>query len=292
MMLADFFASYPLVLVLFAFTSGLAIGSFLNVVIYRYPLMMQQDWRRQCHEFLDLKEPAPDKPHFNVFNLAAPGSHCPQCRHAISATENIPVISFLVQGGKCRHCQARIPVRYPVIELVTALLSTLVVSLYGFDWLSLALLLFTWFLIVLTMIDFDHQLLPDDLTLPLLWLGLMVNSMGWLTDLESAVYGAIGGYLTLWCVYWGFKLITGKDGMGYGDFKLLAALGAWLGWQALPQIILLSSFVGALIGLGLIMFRGQDRSIPIPFGPYLASAGFLSLLWGEELTSLFLSFVA
>jgi len=292
MMLADFFASYPLALTLFTFVAGLAIGSFLNVVIYRYPLMMQQDWRKQCHEFLDLKESEPDKPHFNVFNLAAPGSHCPQCKHSINATENIPVISYLAQGAKCRHCEAHIPVRYPVIELLTAFLSTLVVALYGFEWLTLALLLFTWFLIVLTVIDFDHQLLPDDITLPLLWLGLIVNSMGWLTDLESAVFGAMGGYLTLWSVFWGFKLLTGKDGMGYGDFKLLAALGAWLGWQALPQIILLSSFVGALVGLGLIMFRGRDRNIPIPFGPYLASAGFLSLLWGEELTSLFLSLVA
>jgi leader peptidase (prepilin peptidase) / N-methyltransferase len=292
MMLADFFASYPLALTLFTFVTGLVIGSFLNVVIYRYPLMMQLDWRKQCHEFLELQEPVPDKPHFNVFNLAAPGSHCPQCNHAISVAENIPVISYLIQGGKCRHCQSHIPVRYPAIELLTAFLSTLVVALYGFEWLALALLLFTWILVVLTVIDLDHQLLPDDITLPLLWLGLIVNSMGWLTNLESAVFGAIGGYLTLWCVYWGFKLLTGKEGMGYGDFKLLAALGAWLGWQALPQIILLSSFVGALVGLGLILFRGRDRNIPIPFGPYLASAGFLSLLWGEELTTLFLSLVA
>lgn len=292
MMLTEFFASYPLALTIFTFILGMLIGSFLNVVIYRYPKMMQEDWRMQCHEFLELPPVETSKRHFAVFNLASPGSHCPHCNHAITAIENIPVLSFLIQGGKCRHCQAPISVRYPVIELVTALLSTLIVAYTGFGWLALALLAFTWTLIVLTMIDFDHQLLPDDLTIPLLWLGLLVNSMGWLTDLESAVFGAVGGYLTLWSVYWGFKLLTGRDGMGYGDFKLLAALGAWLGWQALPQVILLSSFVGAIVGISLITIRGQDRNIPIPFGPYLASAGFIALLWGEQLTDLFVALVA
>jgi leader peptidase (prepilin peptidase)/N-methyltransferase len=292
MMLTEFFASYPLALTLFTFILGLLIGSFLNVVIYRYPKMMQEDWRTQCHEFLELPPADIHKRHFAVFNLASPGSHCPHCNHAITAVENIPVLSFLIQGGKCRHCQAPISIRYPIIEMATALLSTLVVAYTGFGWLALALLVFTWTLIVLTMIDFDHQLLPDDLTIPLLWLGLLVNSMGWLTDLESAVFGAIGGYITLWSVYWGFKLLTGREGMGYGDFKLLAALGAWLGWQALPQVILLSSFVGAIIGISLIVVRGQDRNIPIPFGPYLASAGFIALLWGEQLTDLFVAIVA
>lgn len=292
MTLTEFFASYPLALTLFTFILGLLIGSFLNVVIYRYPKMMQEDWRMQCHEFLELPPDDTHKRHFAVFNLASPGSHCPHCNHAITALENIPVLSFLIQGGKCRHCQAPISIRYPIIEMVTALLSTLVVAYSGFGWLALALLVFTWTLIVLTMIDFDHQLLPDDLTMPLLWLGLLVNSMGWLTDLESAVFGAIGGYITLWSVYWGFKLLTGRDGMGYGDFKLLAALGAWLGWQALPQVILLSSFVGAIVGISLIVVRGQDRNIPIPFGPYLASAGFIALLWGEQLTDLFVAIVA
>ena len=290
-MLVEFFATFPLLLLLFTLLLGLVVGSFLNVVIYRYPLMMQADWRQQCHEFLSLPTAAPDQTHFKVFNLAAPGSHCPQCKHPISALQNIPLLSYAIQGGKCRHCSVRIPLRYPAVELLVALLSVFVVYQYGFTWLSLALLVFTWFLVVLTMIDFDHQLLPDDLTLPLLWLGLLVNSQGMLTDLESAVFGAIGGYLVLWCVYWGFKLLTGKEGMGYGDFKLLAALGAWMGWQALPQIILLSSLVGAVVGIVLIVLRRQDRSTPIPFGPYLAGAGFINLLWGDGLTSLFFSVI-
>ena len=288
-MLVEFFASYPLLLLLFALLLGLVTGSFLNVVIYRYPLMMQADWRQQCHEFLELSPAEPGQSHFKVFNLAAPGSHCPQCKHPISALQNIPLLSYAIQGGKCRHCSTRIPLRYPAVELLVALLSVLVVYQSGFTWLSLALLVFTWFLVVLTLIDIDHQLLPDDLTLPLLWLGLLVNSQGLVTDLESAVFGAIGGYLVLWCVYWGFKLLTGKEGMGYGDFKLLAALGAWMGWQALPQIILLSSLVGAVVGIVLIVLRRQDRSTPIPFGPYLSGAGFISLLWGDSLSRLFFS---
>lgn len=286
-MLTEFFAAWPLGLSLCALLLGLVVGSFLNVVVYRYPLMMKDDWRRQCHDFLELPLPADENRTFAVFNLASPGSHCPQCKHAIGALENIPVLSWLIQGGKCKHCGVRIPLRYPATELVTALLSMLVVSHAGFTWLSLALLVLTWTLIVLTLIDFDHQLLPDDMTLPLLWLGLLVNSQGWLTDLESAVYGAMGGYLILWAVYWGFKLLTGKEGMGYGDFKLLAALGAWLGWQALPQIILLSSFVGAFVGIVLMVLRKQDRSTPIPFGPYLATAGFISLMWGDAVTDTF-----
>lgn len=291
MMLNEFFASYPLALPAFTLVLGLCIGSFLNVVIYRYPRMMEAEWREQCHEFLELPPPVSAGQHFAVFNLASPGSHCPHCNHAISAAENIPVLSWLLQGGKCRHCSGRISLRYPAIELATGLLSVLVAASFGFSWLTLALLVFTWCLITLTMIDIDRQLLPDDLTLPLLWLGILVNSMGWLTDLESAVFGAVGGYLTLWCVYWGFKLLTGKEGMGYGDFKLLAALGAWLGWQALPQIILLSSLVGALVGISMMLLRGQGRDVPIPFGPYLASAGFLSLLWGEQLNQLFFAFM-
>lgn len=286
-MLTEFFAAWPPGLALCAFLLGLVVGSFLNVVVYRYPLMMKADWRQQCHDFLELPPPADEGKTFAVFNLASPGSHCPQCKHPIGALENIPVFSWLIQGGKCRHCGVRIPLRYPATELVTALLSALVVAHGGFTWLSLALLLLTWTLIVLTLIDYDHQLLPDDMTFPLLWLGLLVNSQGWLTDLQSAVFGAMGGYLILWGVYWGFKLLTGKEGMGYGDFKLLAALGAWLGWQALPQIILLSSFVGAFVGIALMVLRKHDRSTPIPFGPYLATAGYISLLWGDAVTDTF-----
>lgn len=280
----EFFVAYPLALLIAGLLLGLAVGSFLNVVILRLPVMMERDWQQQCREYLDPDTPAPTS---ESYNLARPASHCPACRQPISALENIPVLSYLVLRGKCRHCGTRISPRYPIIELVTALLSVLVVQAFGPQWLTLAVLLFTWALIALTMIDLDHQLLPDTITLPLLWLGLLVNTQHGLTSLESAVWGAIAGYLILWCVYWGFRLITGKEGMGFGDFKLLAALGAWLGWQALPQIILLSSLVGAVVGITLISLRGQDRNIPIPFGPYLAAAGFISLMWGPQLTALY-----
>ncbi len=280
---AEFFASHTAVLLLYAGIIGLLVGSFLNVVIYRLPLMMERDWRQQCHEFLEMPPPAAHGSSFSVFNLAKPDSHCPHCKHSIGALENIPVFSYLWQQGKCKHCQAPISLRYPVMECVTAILTCTVVATHGFTWLTLALLVFTWALIALTMIDVDHQLLPDDLTLPLLWLGLLINTTGMLVPLQDAVLGAIGGYLVLWTVYWAFKLLTGKEGMGYGDFKLLAALGAWLGWQALPVVILLSSVVGAVVGISLILFKGHGRDVPIPFGPYLASAGFLSLLWGHAL---------
>jgi leader peptidase (prepilin peptidase) / N-methyltransferase len=283
----EFFASNPLVLPLFALLLGLMIGSFLNVVIYRLPLMMEADWRVQCHEFLDLPVPSAPKHAFAVFNLAKPSSHCPHCKHALGAGENVPVLSYVLQRGKCKHCKAPISARYPIMETVTGLLSMLVAMKFGFAWPTLAVLVLTWALIALTMIDVDHQLLPDDITLPLLWLGLLVNTQGWLVPLESAVWGAIGGYGLLWSVYWLFKLATGKEGMGFGDFKLLGALGAWLGWQALPQIILLSSLVGAVVGISLIVIKGRDKNVPIPFGPYLAAAGFIALMWGELITKAF-----
>ena len=291
MTLAEFLASNTTVLLALAFVLGLLIGSFLNVVIYRLPLMMERDWRAQCHEFLELPAPILEGAAPAKFNLAEPGSHCPNCKHAIGASENIPVLSYVLQRGKCAHCKSPISSRYPILEIVTAVFTAVVVANFGLTWLTLALLLFTWSLIVLTMIDFDRQLLPDDITLPLLWLGLIINSQSMLTSLENAVWGAIAGYLILWSIYWAFKLLTGKEGMGYGDFKLLAALGAWLGWQALPQIILLSSLVGAVVGITMIVVKGRDRNIPIPFGPYLASAGFLALLWGDNLTALFFNFL-
>jgi leader peptidase (prepilin peptidase)/N-methyltransferase len=278
--------SNPLVLEVSTFFFGLLIGSFLNVVIYRLPLMMQNEWRSQCHEFLNMPPAALSAP-FAHFNLAQPCSHCPHCKHPLGALENIPVVSFLLQGGKCKHCLTPISMRYLTVETVTAILSYVIATHYGFTWLTLALLIFTWCLLALAIIDFDHQLLPDQITLPLLWLGLLINSQGWLTNLESAVWGAVGGYLILWVIYWIFKLLTGKEGMGFGDFKLLAALGAWLGWQTLPQIILLSSLVGSLVGISLIVSKGRDKNIPIPFGPYLASAGFLALLYGDTITSLY-----
>ena len=284
MTFAEFFASHVVLLLVYAGLIGLVVGSFLNVVIYRMPLMMERDWRAQCHEFLELPAPEqqPASPAF--FNLATPPSHCPHCKHRIGASENIPLLSYLWQRGKCRHCKAPISWRYPGLEAITGVLSVVVVSHYGYSWLTLALLVFTWTLIALTMIDVDHQLLPDDLTIPLLWLGLLVNAAGGLAPLRDAVLGAAGGYLVLWSVYWSFKLLTGKEGMGYGDFKLLGALGAWLGWQAIPEILLLSSIVGSIVGLSLIVLKGRDKEVPMPFGPYLASAGFIALLWGDALS--------
>ncbi len=284
MTLTDFFAAYPMLLVAISLIFGLLVGSFLNVVIYRLPLMMQAEWTQQCSELLEMENPSKSTDADTSFNLAFPNSHCPKCKHEISALENIPVLSWLFLKGKCRHCQEIISARYPIMEAITGLITCLVVFQFGFSWLTLAVLFLSWSLIVLTMIDFDHQLLPDDITLPLLWAGLVVNSMGMITSLQDAVWGAIAGYAILWGVYWLFKLLTGKEGMGYGDFKLLAALGAWMGWQSLPIIILLSSFVGAVVGLSLIVIKGRDKNIPIPFGPYLASAGFLALLWGSEIS--------
>jgi len=263
---------------------GLLVGSFLNVVIYRLPIMMEREWQTQCNELngVEDKNSAP-------FTLSQPRSACPHCQHAITAIENIPVISYLFLGGKCRDCRAPISIRYPIIEMLTGLLSAIVAYYFGFDWACLGALLLTWALIALTFIDVDHQLLPDSLTLPLLWLGISFNFYGQFTTLEASVIGAIAGYLSLWSVYQIFKLITGKEGMGYGDFKLLAALGAWLGWSFLPSIILLSSLVGAVVGLSLILFRRHQSDIPIPFGPYLATAGWIALVWGESINTAYLN---
>lgn len=287
----EFLATHPLALSLLALLLGLMVGSFLNVVIYRLPLMMQREWRAQCHEFLALEDTMVPAAHFPRFNLAWPASHCPHCRHTLTAGENIPLLSWLLQRGKCRHCRGSVSPRYPLLELATALLTALVAARFGFTLQTLALLPFVWTLIVLAMIDYDHQLLPDDLTLPLLWGGLLVNTQSLLTPLDSAVWGAIAGYLALWTIYWLFKLLTGREGMGHGDFKLLAALGAWLGWQALPPLILLSSLTGAVIGLALMVGKGHARDVPIPFGPFLAAAGVLVLL-GPDLTLSFFGWLA
>lgn len=291
----DFFTVlqiYPLIGLGCVLILGLLVGSFLNVVIYRLPKMMERDWSEQCKEFIsnngDITSPPPISEPVEPFNLMVPGSRCPHCGHKIRPWENIPVISYLILGGKCSGCKAKISARYPTIELVTGLLSIAVVHYIGINWNGLAALIFTWSLIALTMIDFDTYLLPDDITLPLLWLGLIANSFNAFTDLPSALWGAVAGYLSLWSVYKLFKLLTGKEGMGYGDFKLLAALGAWMGWQMLPQIILLSSLVGALIGISLIVVRGRDKNIPIPFGPYLAIAGWIAFVWGDTINHAYL----
>ncbi len=257
----------------------LSIGSFLNVAIYRLPVMMKRDWRAQATEVLELSTPAGTQPHADEspFNLAVPRSRCPKCATAISAWHNIPVLSWLWLRGRCAHCNAPISARYPFVELLTCVASLMVVATLGYTWIGLAGLAFTWAIITLAFIDFDTQLLPDQITLPLLWLGLIVNlASGGFIDLSSAVVGAIAGYLALWSIYWAFKLITGKEGMGYGDFKLLAALGAWFGWQALPVLVLISSVVGIALG-GTLMLIRRNRD-PIPFGPYLAIAGWVTLL--------------
>ena len=266
---------------------GLCVGSFLNVVIHRLPRMMEREWQAQCAE-LGNESPPETEP----LDLARPRSRCPHCGHMITALENIPIISYLVLRGRCAGCKAKISPRYPIIEALTALLSAFTVWHFGPTLTSAAALLLIWSLIALTFIDFDTQLLPDSITLPLLWLGLLFNLIGGFVSLPSAVIGAMGGYLSLWSVYWLFKLVTGKEGMGYGDFKLLAALGAWLGWQMLPAIILLSSVVGAVVGIALIVFARHGRNVPIPFGPYLAAAGVITLFWGTQITQKYLGILA
>lgn len=288
MTIAEVFQSEPWLLIASAFLFSLLVGSFLNVVIHRLPLMLDRQWREQADEIAG-KEPVDEAN--ERFNLVVPRSRCPSCGAAIKAHQNIPVLSYLLLRGRCAKCRTRISPRYPVVELVTALLSAAVAWRFGWHWQTLAGLAFTWALVALTVIDFDHQILPDVITLPLLWLGLLL-SLAWSAGLlppapvdpRSAIIGAAAGYLSLWLVYWTFRLLTGKEGMGYGDFKLLSAIGAWLGWQLLPLVILLSSVIGAIVGLLGILLLGRNRQVPIPFGPYLALAGLLALFHGQLLT--------
>lgn len=279
-------AMHPAALAAAVFVFGLLVGSFLNVVILRLPARLLHDWRCQCRELLEIGPPEDES--------APPGlvvkrSHCPKCGNTIAWYDNVPVLSWLLLKRNCRHCSAPISFRYPLVELATALLSVVVVLHFGASMEALAALVLTWALIAATGIDFDHQLLPDQITLPLLWLGLSVNlCFGLFASLEDAVIGALAGYLTLWLVFHLFRLATGKEGMGYGDFKLLAALGAWLGWQALPIIILLASFVGAAAGITLMIATRRGKDIPIAFGPYLAAAGWIALLWGDQIVDFWL----
>ena len=274
----------PLIFACVSLLVGLCVGSFLNVVIHRLPLMMERDWQQQCADLHGQDAPAQEP-----LNLARPASRCPHCGHRITALENIPVLSWLLLKGKCSGCQARISLRYPAVELLTGLLSAGIAWHYGFGLAALGALLFLWAIIALTFIDADTQLLPDAITLPLLWLGLLFNLGGTFAPLDQAVIGAMAGYLSLWSVYWLFKLATGKEGMGFGDFKLLAAIGAWAGWSALPITILLSSVVGAVLGIALMIAAKRGHSVPMPFGPYLAIAGTLALLYGPELNRAYLS---
>ncbi len=264
---------------------GLMIGSFLNVVIHRLPLMMERDWRNQCAELDGSPSPATEP-----LSLVAPRSRCPHCGHRIGILENIPILSYLLLKGRCKGCGKPISLRYPLVEALTGLLFAYAAWRFGYSLATLGAMGFIAAMIALTFIDFDTQLLPDDITLPLVWAGLLINLQGIFASLAHAVIGAAAGYLILWSVYWLFKLATGKEGMGYGDFKLLAAIGAWLGWQALPMTILLSSLVGALVGVALIVLAKRGRNVPIPFGPYLAAAGILALFWGDTLNRTYLGF--
>ena len=284
----ELLAGSPVLFTLLAVLLGLMVGSFLNVVIYRLPLMMEREWRTQCTELLGQADPDAGKP---ALSLWGPRSQCPHCGHLITAVENIPLFSYVRQRGRCAHCGAAIGIQYPLVEASSGILAGIVVWTFGFGWPAAAALVFTWILLAAGAIDFHHQLLPDDLILPLLWLGLGAALFGLFADLPSAVIGAMAGYLSLWSVYQVFRLLTGKEGMGHGDFKLLAALGAWTGWQYLVTIVILSSLVGAVFGLALILFRGRDQRAPMPFGPFLAAAGWIALLWGEAINRAYLNWL-
>ncbi|MBL8393780.1 MAG: prepilin peptidase [Candidatus Accumulibacter sp.] len=269
----------PTLFIVLSGVLGLMVGSFLNVVIHRVPRMIERDWRQHCAELRGESMPAEE-----AFSLLRPRSRCPACGHGITAFENVPLLSWLLLRGRCAACAAPISVRYPLVEASSALLCAFAAFHFGYSWAAVGAMFVIWCLIALTAIDFDTQLLPDSITLLLLWAGLLFNVAGTFADLQSAVLGAAAGYLSLWLVYWAFKLATGKEGMGYGDFKLLAALGAWLGWEMLPLTILASSLLGALVGIALIVLAKRGRHVPIPFGPYLAAAGLLALFWGKPLT--------
>lgn len=289
------FLTHPALLTGLIFTLGLLLGSFFNVVIYRLPLMMHLEWMESARDFSretwgHVPSPLdqhPEKFPAAPFNLAKPASRCPHCGHQIRWFENIPVVSYIALRGKCSQCKAGISPRYPLIEFITGAVSAFIAWRMGFTWPMAFALVLTWSLICLTMIDFDYKLLPDQITLPLMWIGLLINLTGTFVPLNEAVIGAVAGYMILWSIYWLFKLATGKEGMGFGDFKLLAALGAWMGWKVLPMIILLSSLVGSIIGISMIIFLGRDKQIPIAFGPYLAIAGWIAFFWGDTILRYF-----
>jgi leader peptidase (prepilin peptidase) / N-methyltransferase len=288
-----FLKDHPAAFVALIVVLGLLVGSFLNVVIHRLPRMMEREWREQASTMAEeaglsdcAKKLRGEKP--SRYNLIVPASQCPKCGQPIRAWQNIPLLSFLLLRGRCASCRSAVSLRYPAVEAASAILAGYIAWRYGISLALVGALLFAWSLLALTVIDIDTQLLPDDITLPLLWAGLLFNALSTFVPLRDAVLGAVGGYLSLWAVYWLFKLATGKEGMGFGDFKLLAAMGAWLGWKMLPMVILLSSFIGAAIGLLLIALQRHERGTPIPFGPYLAGAGLVALLWGEQLNRIYL----
>ncbi|MNJ24134.1 Type 4 prepilin-like protein leader peptide-processing enzyme [compost metagenome] len=286
MNLLNSLASQPLMYLSIALLLGLIVGSFLNVLVHRLPIMLERQWQAEAREVLEL----PSEAQAPRFDLLLPPSQCPHCAHRIRPWENIPVISYLALRGRCSSCQARISPRYPLVELACGALTLFVAWRFGVTGTALALLLLSWGLLAMSMIDIEHQLLPDALVLPLLWLGLIVNAFEMFVPLEDALWGTVAGYLSLWSVFWVFKMVTGKEGMGYGDFKLLAMLGAWGGWQILPLTLLLSSLLGAVIGLIMLRLQRKQASTPIPFGPYLAIAGWIALLWGGQITTSYLKY--
>ena len=286
MSILEFWGANAAVFVACVVVLGLLVGSFLNVVVYRLPKMLMRDWRAQAREVLEM----PTKDVEETFNLVLPNSSCPNCGHEIKPWENIPLLSWLFLRGKCSGCKQAISVRYPLVELACGVLSGVIAWQFGVSWEGLAMLVLTWGLLAMSLIDADQQILPDALVLPLLWLGLILNSFGLFTSLPDALWGAVIGYMSLWSIFWLFKLVTGKEGMGYGDFKLLALLGAWGGWQVLPLTILLSSVVGAVLGVIILRLQRNSYSNPIPFGPYLAVAGWIALIWGDAITSSYLQF--
>lgn len=281
--LSTTFNNDPVIFISLSVILGLMLGSFLNVVIYRLPKMMEREWHNNC-----LTLQGKEVPEQTPLSLSLPHSSCPKCNHSITALENIPIISYLFLGGKCKCCKTKISMRYPLVEALTGALLGLIAYQFGYTYTTLFAWIFTLALITLTFIDYDTQLLPDDITLPLLWTGLLFNLNGGFTDLKSAVIGAMIGYLILWSIYWLFKIVTKKEGMGYGDFKLLAAIGAWFGWQLIPAVILLSSVLGAVIGIALIAFKGKSSQTAIPFGPFLALGGIAALFFGQQLASFYL----
>ena len=284
MNIIDLFLQNPGIFYIFVVLVGLSVGSFLNVVIYRFPLMMENDWKSQCRELLELDEVSQEK-----ITLSKPASTCPHCGHKIRAWENIPVISYLILKGKCSKCKSSISPQYPLIELLTGCLSLAVAIKFGVSWQTLFALVLTWSLVSMSVIDIHKQILPDDITLPILWLGLIISTYSIFTDPVSSIIGAAAGYMILWCVYQLFKLLTGKEGMGFGDFKLLALFGAWFGWELLPLTIILSSATGAIIGILMIVVKKHEKSTPIPFGPYLAIAGWISMMWGSQIMHWYLN---
>ena len=288
MLTTEYLQDAPGVLLLFGGLFGLMVGSFLNVVIHRLPVMLEREWAQQCRELQGHEEPAEGG---SPYNLVVPRSACPKCGVMITARDNIPLLSYVLLKGRCRNCGTRIPLRYPMVEALTAILTVAVVWKFGLGWPMVAALALTWSLVALTFIDLDHQILPDSITQPVLWLGIAISLFGLFVDARSSIIGALAGYLSLWTVYWMFKLFTGKEGMGYGDFKLLALLGAWLGWQVLPLTILLSAVVGAVTGVTLILLRRHEGGQPMPFGPYLAGAGWIALMWGNDLTNAYLGYI-